>query len=417
MLWIYRGNYLLEPPENSIGFVYEIIRINLLENNTKPFKYIGKKQFFGKGKTNKNKESDWNNYYGSSNLLLDDIKLFGNENFERHIIEICYSYSELAWKEVMHQIDNHVLSYDVSSCMPKKYYNGNIFGKFYKDKIFVKEDLTRTNEYITESVHHNAFWLYITDGKNTTKIHTIIEDINSYLVNNPTWRIGSTVNGSYIDHKIAVTDGDITLYINVENLYQFLLENKNFYKGHHLKGTTKILNNGIIEKRMLSSEIPVFLSKNIEWNEGKLSDISVSTVLLHNYKTFSYAVVPVSNKEQYFSQGWEYPTKDLETMYIWISKNGIDKKIDSSINIPDGWDSGKTIDSSDGLIIRKNGKYKCISNNIDSYIKKGWLSVRRHRLSKHIDYISVKDTTKDMIIVINTDSEKTSSYIKPGIFK
>lgn len=90
--------------EGYVGFVYIIT--NLINNK----KYIGKKNltkskiyFKNKKKKRKRVTSDWENYYGSSEILLSDVKEYGKENFERRILHLCLSKSEMSYLEAKEQ--------------------------------------------------------------------------------------------------------------------------------------------------------------------------------------------------------------------------------------------------------------------------------------------------------------------------
>jgi len=95
------------------GFVY------IIENVKDDKFYVGKKSFWShltksplKGKKQKRhikKESDWKNYWGSSNQLLSDIQTLGKENFKRTIIRLCKSKWELAYWEAKEQFDRDVI--------------------------------------------------------------------------------------------------------------------------------------------------------------------------------------------------------------------------------------------------------------------------------------------------------------------
>jgi hypothetical protein len=123
MQWTYQGNIVEEIPEGIIGFVY------LITNLTTGRKYIGKKlaQFKRtkpplKGKKRKRKttvESDWRDYWGSSESLQADVAALGPEQFTREIIYYCKSRSELSYLEAKEQFDRCVLETD-------DYYNGII---------------------------------------------------------------------------------------------------------------------------------------------------------------------------------------------------------------------------------------------------------------------------------------------------
>ena len=121
--WYYNDKIVEELPEGTVGFVY------LITNLTNNRKYIGKKlaQFKRtkpplKGRKNKRRttvESDWREYYGSSDELTADIELIGKENFEREILFYCENKSQLSYIEAREQFNHKVLESD-------EYYNGHI---------------------------------------------------------------------------------------------------------------------------------------------------------------------------------------------------------------------------------------------------------------------------------------------------
>jgi hypothetical protein len=123
MEWKYNNIPVDELPEGCEGFVY------LITNLTNDKKYIGKKlaRFKKtkpplKGKKNKRRstiESDWRDYWGSSDRLNEDVALLGPSNFTREILYYCTSRSELSYLEAREQFDRKVLETD-------EYYNGII---------------------------------------------------------------------------------------------------------------------------------------------------------------------------------------------------------------------------------------------------------------------------------------------------
>jgi hypothetical protein len=113
-------------PKLLYGFVYEITN----KDNGK--KYIGKKFFWSIKSYQKNKkrkkkkvESDWRDYYGSSELLLEDLNKIGVEQFDRKILRLCKTKSECAYFEAKYQFDYKVLESD-------EYYNSWIMVKVRK---------------------------------------------------------------------------------------------------------------------------------------------------------------------------------------------------------------------------------------------------------------------------------------------
>ena len=123
MHWTYQGKNITKLPEDVIGFVYEIT------NTTNGRKYIGKKlaRFKRsrpplKGRKNKRRfkvDSDWQDYYGSSDELTADVIKFGKKNFTRNILFYCYSKAQLSYVEAREQFARKVLETD-------DYYYGHI---------------------------------------------------------------------------------------------------------------------------------------------------------------------------------------------------------------------------------------------------------------------------------------------------
>ena len=129
MTWIYQNQLVETLPKDCVGFVYMIT--NLTTNR----KYIGKKlaKFSKttyqtvklKNGTKKRKkvkskiDSDWQQYYGSSPNLTEDINQLGNTNFKREILYYCRSKAECSYIEAREQFSRRVLESD-------DYYNGHI---------------------------------------------------------------------------------------------------------------------------------------------------------------------------------------------------------------------------------------------------------------------------------------------------
>ena len=121
--WTYKGKPVKELPEWCAGFVYEIT------NTHNGKKYIGKKlaKFKRsrrplKGRVNKRRytiPSDWQDYFGSSNALLEDIDKIGKEKFKREILFYCKNRGECNYIEAREQFNHKVLESD-------EYYNGHI---------------------------------------------------------------------------------------------------------------------------------------------------------------------------------------------------------------------------------------------------------------------------------------------------
>ena len=123
MHWTHNGKDILELPNEVVGFVYQIT------NTTNGRMYIGKKlaRFKRsrpplKGRKNKRRykvDSDWRDYYGSSDELTIDVNKLGKENFKREVLFFCNSKAELSYVEAREQFARKVLESD-------DYYNGHI---------------------------------------------------------------------------------------------------------------------------------------------------------------------------------------------------------------------------------------------------------------------------------------------------
>jgi len=129
MSWYYENQLIENLPEECVGFVY------LITNTVTGRMYIGKKLAkFAKtsykvvklknGTKKKKKirskiDSDWQDYYGSSDELGKDVVQLGQENFRREILFYCTSKAETSYIEAREQFTRRVLESD-------KYYNGQI---------------------------------------------------------------------------------------------------------------------------------------------------------------------------------------------------------------------------------------------------------------------------------------------------
>lgn len=119
MMWLYE-NKEFDPAEHALnclaGFVYLITD---LSNNKK---YIGKKNFWStrrlpplKGKSRrrvKKIESDWREYFSSSEEVKSLVENHGADRFKREIIRLCETKGEMSYYETKAQFDNEVLFRD-----------------------------------------------------------------------------------------------------------------------------------------------------------------------------------------------------------------------------------------------------------------------------------------------------------------
>jgi hypothetical protein len=141
MTWLYQGNLIEELPEDCVGFVY------LITNSVTGRKYIGKKlakfaktsykvvkQKNGikkKKKIRSKVDSDWRDYYGSSDELSKDVTTLGKENFTREVLHYCTSKAHTSYIEAKEQFDRKVLE-------TTDYYNGHISVRVHGSHIINK---------------------------------------------------------------------------------------------------------------------------------------------------------------------------------------------------------------------------------------------------------------------------------------
>ena len=132
MTWLYNDQPFNDTPEEFQGFVYQITELDTGK------KYIGKKFFWRPKtlpitKTRKRRvktrvESDWRNYYGSSQEVKLLVEEKGREKFKREILRLCETKGECSYYEAKLQFEKDVLLSD-------EYYNEFIGCKIHAKHI------------------------------------------------------------------------------------------------------------------------------------------------------------------------------------------------------------------------------------------------------------------------------------------
>ena len=127
MTWKYNSVDFTDVPKGMEGFVY------LITNLVNDKKYIGKKHFWTRQKDRKTgrrktKESDWIDYWGSCDLLKEDVKELGKDKFLREILYLCPHKKSMSYYETYEQFIRNVL-------LSEEYYNTNIEGKFFSSEV------------------------------------------------------------------------------------------------------------------------------------------------------------------------------------------------------------------------------------------------------------------------------------------
>ena len=130
MTWFYNDIEVTDQMiEGQYGYVY------CITNKVTGRKYIGRKYFTKaatrqvKGKKKRIKvESDWREYWSSSDDVKKDVQEQGEENFIREILHICPNKGLCNYLEAREQMDRRVLE-------TEEYYNGQVQCRVHKTHI------------------------------------------------------------------------------------------------------------------------------------------------------------------------------------------------------------------------------------------------------------------------------------------
>ncbi len=135
-MWFYNDieyNPTEEEIKPFVGFVY------LITDLTNNKKYVGKKNLWStrrlaplkgyKRKRVKVTQSDWQNYYGSSEEVKLLVENSGRDRFKREILRLCISKGECSYYEMREQMVRDVL------LKPDEYYNAFVGGKIHRKHV------------------------------------------------------------------------------------------------------------------------------------------------------------------------------------------------------------------------------------------------------------------------------------------
>lgn len=138
-MWYYKNK-----PINEIDITKYKAFVYLITNLVDGRQYIGKKLTEStitrpplKGQKRKRKirsESDWRDYWSSSDELKSDVQNLGEENFKREILHLCLNKGSASYLEAKEQMINEVLEH------PDKWYNGIIQCKVHRTHVKLLEE-------------------------------------------------------------------------------------------------------------------------------------------------------------------------------------------------------------------------------------------------------------------------------------
>ena len=137
--WTYQDTtFTTNDIDNFFGFVY------CITNNTNGRQYIGRKYFWKfrtpRGKKRKVKsESDWKNYYGSSEELKEEIQQLGRHNFSRVMLSLHKTAGKTNFEETRQLFVNGVLTEQLDDGTPR-YYNSNILSRYFRKDYYGSSD-------------------------------------------------------------------------------------------------------------------------------------------------------------------------------------------------------------------------------------------------------------------------------------
>lgn len=206
------------------GIIYLIINLKHLKENIKPLFYIG----------STHKIEKFDQYFGSSKYLNEDIKKYGLDSFQKIIL----------------------LNKKINSITELQELENN----FQRDYNAVKSKLFYNQSYSIGPWHcldgtgsKNTIW--INDGKKNKRINE--NNIHLY----PNWSKGRT-NPNYMKNRIYINNGKITKAINSDELHLYSNWNKGKLKGNQ---QNKIWINKNGKRKMI---YPKNISNYSDWNVG-----------------------------------------------------------------------------------------------------------------------------------------------------
>lgn len=340
-MWFFKEQLFDDVLTEFDSFVYLIERTNLEEDNKSPIYYIGKKTFFNKTKHKGKRiiiESNWWDYYGSSDWLNSDIEKYGKDNFKRTILHLCRTKGDAGYLEAKEQIERNVLHINENGY--KLYYNKNILGRYTIEPEFYKIEDKLKNYFLSENIfgnNYNKKW--ITNG---TENRLVLKNIAQELTTNDVWvygrcekhiQVNNGIENLFIPkseydeniHTIGwikkyITNGLKDKLLPVHQIDDFLIYNKDYYRGYSKNDNDIWINDGVTEKKIKSYDIENYKTFKV----GRLhkNNYKNKVIMYKNNKVkwiFDYEL------EKYIQDGW-INQGFLKGATLFFVTNGVEQK-------------------------------------------------------------------------------------------
>jgi len=359
-MWSFRDELFTEVIDGFESFVYIIERLNTLECPDSPVYYIGKKSFYSKKKVSGKRtieESDWWDYYGSSEWLQQDIERFGKKSFKRTILHLCRTKGDAGYLELKEQIERNVLHIDDNY---KLYYNKNVLGIYRMEPEMYKFSGSIT-DYVNRSVvdnKNNKVW--VTNGEIN---RLVTKSVGDKVTNTKQWVFGSC------EKHIQVNDGSCNLVVPYSQSDEYFIGWK---FSHVVKGDDV--------KFVSIQELSSYLSNGwVEVDDVIHDSVASLKEMTHMTKEHNSKWIPTDKLLSYLYDGWRISG----VFPLYFANNGVNVQTFTSI-----------VEFDDFL-----------KDNVS------WTNGRIHQKFSDLDLIVVRNVISGEKELVTPDSFKTNSQL------
>ena len=257
---------------------------------------------------------------------------------EHHILPKCAGGTDEMENLIYLDLAHHAIAHDLlyreylakgDKVLAQKNLNAatRIIGAYNKYLDTIPEDVIRLRcsieqdsiDFYTANPQFKGF-KYVTDGKVSKRIHP--NDLETFLKNNPTFRIGRVFNNGA--GSIWATDGEQSIVVKQEDIETFFKEHPTWKRGmgktreHKFKNPTGAMlpttlgkiwvHKGTERKNILPEELSTYEKEGwIKGSGNSKTNLGKKTI----HKENEMKNVPVEDLEKWLSQGWELGASDL----------------------------------------------------------------------------------------------------------